>query len=288
MRRNFLFFFVVALTSMFAHGASFDCRKADTNTEKLICSSEELSLLDDRLSIEYTKAQSWACDGTSLKQDQLAWLKRRNAEINESALAKIYKQRVEWLTEKNFLRKIFRAVVNRKLGAFQFVLESKGCHEYRAYHHQTYDLHVRNEKGQAIQRIEISSSTSPEKSFWFVDMDSDGYQDIVVSGGYGAGPFPNISLYRFNREGGFFQEDSEFPGGEAWATPAEDRGCVYVEERQPTGAGYDYVVTRWCLSPNTGTWAERQSCSARNDKECFDQIANYSKEWYKKHSRPNE
>jgi len=67
--------------SMFAQpacAASFDCAKASTKVEKMICADPELSQLDEKLSLLYQGARKKFIDLDSIKQDQRAWLKRRN------------------------------------------------------------------------------------------------------------------------------------------------------------------------------------------------------------------
>jgi len=46
-------FFGLSSVSSNAHAASFDCEKAQTNIEKLICSDQGLSYFDERLNYEY-------------------------------------------------------------------------------------------------------------------------------------------------------------------------------------------------------------------------------------------
>lgn len=54
---------------------SFDCTKATTGSERLICSDRELSKLDVDLSQAYSNAKEKAADKAILKQQQMAWLK---------------------------------------------------------------------------------------------------------------------------------------------------------------------------------------------------------------------
>ena len=54
---------------------SFDCSKANTGTERLICSDRELSKLDVALSVAYQKARDNSSDKDKLKKDQIDWIK---------------------------------------------------------------------------------------------------------------------------------------------------------------------------------------------------------------------
>lgn len=60
---------------------SFDCRKAKSPTEKLICSDTRLSQLDLALSHAYAEALQ---EGNVEKKSQLAWIKSRDAECASS------------------------------------------------------------------------------------------------------------------------------------------------------------------------------------------------------------
>lgn len=279
---------VVFLGANAAYSASFDCRKARTDAENLICGSKTLAALDDKLHFEYVKALSLACDAATLKKDQLTWLKTRNAAHAETPMAKSYRGRIDALSGRNATQTVHYEVINSTLGRWQFFLETIGCHEYRRYHSQRYELVIRDQTGQSTQHIQVESSSLPKDVLSFVDMDGDSHRDMVINRGYGAGPFPNVQLYRYNSNTRLFERDADFPVGEVSITPSEERGCVYVEERQPTGAGYDYTATRWCFKPQDGRWSERERCSAQEDKECFDQISEYVRKWHEKQARDKE
>lgn len=72
--------------------ASFDCAKAGTKTEKLICADAELSKLDEALAVAYADALK-STDPASLKAAQKAWLKRRNRCGNVACIQAAYRQR---------------------------------------------------------------------------------------------------------------------------------------------------------------------------------------------------
>jgi uncharacterized protein len=61
-----------------AFGASFDCAKASSNVEKMICADPELSALDENLSKVFKEAMKSTDDKDQLKKDQFAWMKERN------------------------------------------------------------------------------------------------------------------------------------------------------------------------------------------------------------------
>jgi uncharacterized protein len=78
-----------------AQAASFDCAKASTQVEKLICADEKLSGLDDQLTAAYKTASETATDKTALKTQQRDWLKKkRNSCKDAECLTKAYQDRI--------------------------------------------------------------------------------------------------------------------------------------------------------------------------------------------------
>jgi uncharacterized protein len=81
-------------------GASFDCRKAGSEVEKLICADQSLSQLDETLSKIYRKAMRSASDPESLKLEQTKWLREeRDRCADKSCLEKVYHNRLAALEE---------------------------------------------------------------------------------------------------------------------------------------------------------------------------------------------
>lgn len=80
--------------------ASFDCAKAGTTLEKMICDNPLLSKLDDALAKNYTdqvgNAQS-ARERTGFQQEQKVWIRERNSCADEACLVKLYSSRVDQL-----------------------------------------------------------------------------------------------------------------------------------------------------------------------------------------------
>lgn len=77
-----------------AQAASFDCGKASTKVEKLICTDAELSRLDEALAEVYADALK-STDPANFKAEQKAWLKKRNQCRNNDCLISTYQRRIE-------------------------------------------------------------------------------------------------------------------------------------------------------------------------------------------------
>lgn len=84
----------VATLSSSLQAASFDCAKASTNIEKMICADKSLSSMDEQLSAIYQKGLESAGDKDSFKKEQRAWLKIRNACADALCVMQSYHARI--------------------------------------------------------------------------------------------------------------------------------------------------------------------------------------------------
>lgn len=80
-----------------AHGASFDCARAGTRIEHLICDSVDLPSLDAQLDGAYQGALDRSLHPDKVKAQQVAWLKSREACADAQCLIALYQQRIETL-----------------------------------------------------------------------------------------------------------------------------------------------------------------------------------------------
>lgn len=81
--------------------ASFDCAKAKTKVEKLICADAELSKLDEEMAGLYGEILKASSNDPVLKQAQRDWLKYRQA-----CFAPVYKQREHFCLSDRYRRHI--------------------------------------------------------------------------------------------------------------------------------------------------------------------------------------
>lgn len=92
---------VVAMSgyALHAHSAGFDCAKASSAVEKMICADAQLSELDESLKSAYQQALSNTSSASDLKKSQQTWLKSvRNRCVETICLTQAYHAR---LTELN-------------------------------------------------------------------------------------------------------------------------------------------------------------------------------------------
>lgn len=99
---------LVFLLSVFYIGAhaepSFDCSKASTSVEKMICADSHLGSLDGLLATNYGAlfGSTYGLDEEGIKQVKLAqkeWMKKRNACTTTECVASAYKSRIEEICE---------------------------------------------------------------------------------------------------------------------------------------------------------------------------------------------
>ncbi len=77
-----------------ARAASFDCEKAQTQVEQLICADSELSMMDEDLATRYKAVMSAQSQADALHQAQKEWIKVRNTCPDLRCLKDSYVQRL--------------------------------------------------------------------------------------------------------------------------------------------------------------------------------------------------
>ncbi len=74
--------------------ASFDCSKAATRDEKLICGNQTLSMLDDELGHVVSRRMREVSDPAELRYAQVEWLTKRKACADAACIEAAYKRRL--------------------------------------------------------------------------------------------------------------------------------------------------------------------------------------------------
>jgi len=90
---------IFLLTASTACAASFDCDKAGTKVEKMICADAKLSKLDEDLSAAYSKGLKENSDSSALRQQQREWIKERNGCADAQCVKHAYDQRLSSLSD---------------------------------------------------------------------------------------------------------------------------------------------------------------------------------------------
>jgi uncharacterized protein len=83
-----------------AQAASFDCAKAQSKVEHLICDNPEISKLDEEIGKAYPQALERSADKPKATKEQRRWLKEvRNGCADVGCLKAAYQARIEELTD---------------------------------------------------------------------------------------------------------------------------------------------------------------------------------------------
>lgn len=122
--------------------ASFDCAKAASKIEKLICGDDELSKLDEALSKTYKQALARSGDDKpQLIEEQKRWLKTNRAICEDSACVKErYLKRVHELTEYSYVPSHFGACETDPNHTMQQIIDD-GVMSFLHKHNSPADEH---------------------------------------------------------------------------------------------------------------------------------------------------
>lgn len=162
--------------------AAFDCTKARTKPERMICADKALSNLDEQLSRLYNSIVSHSVKPEGVKGQQREWIKKIRDKCNsESCLRDAYQKRIIELNDQaiELSRKgSVCPVTERSLIAGWKLISGEGFFEEMAFEHEEGKrvfnswLHQRPEIINGSWRFEdctifINHSTSRELSFIF-------------------------------------------------------------------------------------------------------------------------
>jgi uncharacterized protein len=86
---------LVATVATTADAASFDCGKATSRVERLICADRELSELDDVLATAYKAQLAESPAPEDLRREQRHWLKKRDVCPDSDCVRRTYQRRLD-------------------------------------------------------------------------------------------------------------------------------------------------------------------------------------------------
>lgn len=138
-----------------SQSASFDCAKATTNVEKLICqdtpASRTISELDSRMSDAHTLLLASSADTAVLKKEQRNWLNDvRNKCLDVTCLETAYTRRIEQLTKN-------AGTANRDEGAKQGQI-AVGKRDVQVTQNLSCDKNVESVLDEALRHAKSLSS----------------------------------------------------------------------------------------------------------------------------------
>lgn len=99
-RKIALMLFIFSMDFTTAHSASFNCERATIAVEFTICGNEQLSSMDERLSLEYRKA---ILHNPNIKKFQQSWLRgpRKDCDSQVECLISAYQKQLDILENIN-------------------------------------------------------------------------------------------------------------------------------------------------------------------------------------------
>jgi uncharacterized protein len=95
--KNVMVLMLLTLSHSIASAASFECEKARTNVEKIICSSQKISRQDVELSQVYASALKNEESTRETRNAQVRWLKERNECRGAECVKRAYEKRISVL-----------------------------------------------------------------------------------------------------------------------------------------------------------------------------------------------
>lgn len=90
--------YLFGLLALSVQAASFDCAKAATKVEKLICADAEISKLDEELNAAYKTALQDEKRAGTIKKAQKQWMKERNSCADAACVKRAYEMRLSSIT----------------------------------------------------------------------------------------------------------------------------------------------------------------------------------------------
>ena len=174
-----LLLFACGCLALSAQAASFDCDKANTNVEKIICSDPELSKLDDELSAAYKDALQDKSKAEAVRQSQKKWIKQRNKCTGVRCTKSVYESRLQEFRNvqtdskleikeaSKFVAKsddVFCAKIKRMIHKVESTYKGP---------HQTFNIYE-------IDKLYLHGEGTSEEEFHDLDIDADGVGDHVV------------------------------------------------------------------------------------------------------------
>lgn len=169
--KNFKWMCLLTLAmSCAAQGASFDCAKAQSKVEKLICADADLSRLDEKMAVRYKEVLKISPQSDELRQTQRRWIRERNACPDTKCLSISYALRL-------------RVIEVSVLAPFQFFRDetlpeqrtTPVCKEFRHYLNNPRSNELFNPDGTLV----LESSLF--KSVHWESLDKAEYRSAFIS-----------------------------------------------------------------------------------------------------------
>jgi uncharacterized protein len=174
-----------------AQAASFDCGKATTNVEKLICENPKLSDLDEHMAWFYKEALKKTSFPEKLKQAQLAWLKKRNKCQDSDCINLSYQTQFEHIDAATMAPSPLAPFVftnDESLTEQSYIgqRENPVCIDFKSYLNHPRSNQLFNPDGTLVRETEQFKSVKWEP------LDKEAYRDAYNANFAKDGTHPNL------------------------------------------------------------------------------------------------
>lgn len=169
------------------NAASFDCEKATSEVEKLICEDHTLSKVDEDLAALYAKTLKQAADPLLVKKQQSEWLRNsRDKCTNVSCLRDAYATRIKGLS--SVLRTMSRRTakpIKSDAEACQVVADfaNRGILDNLSVPQE--DSQITMEELEPIFGADTLDTRRDDLLYWRLDLNNDGIPDHLVGAAVG-------------------------------------------------------------------------------------------------------
>ncbi len=180
--------------------ASFDCAKAGTKVERLICGDKQLSALDDELGSAYREALRVRWSEKLLPDSQKAWLKERNGCSTAQCVRDAYQRRIRELDESyKVVMSKDEKVCNAMLAVYNEDMKAGGSIRYDE--HEMFNI-----GWQTDARV-------PDVMDAVFDINNDGKQELVLRTTQGFHGIHTDTFYIFPESSDILTRIKRGPGG---------------------------------------------------------------------------
>lgn len=166
-----------------AMAASFDCSKASTPSERMVCANPQLSVFDEDLATTYAAAMARTYDKGALKASQRKWLTNtRNRCMTKDCLVRAYVDRLADLNKVSETRPMLHAASTPLTAA-----EAAACRTVAAASNEgklnQYGVRSREDQPTSDQLQKIfgpDAGIYGSEEYWSIDLDDDGVADNFI------------------------------------------------------------------------------------------------------------
>ena len=163
-----------------AQGASFDCAKAGTKVEHLICDDPEISKLDDELGVAYKTALQDEKQADYIKYVQKQWMKDRNECADVGCVKRAYEERLTTLSFSNGDSYSLAMSKDPKLCNAMLTLYNEDMKNFHGIRYDQHEMFTRMWK--SVDQDEANHPTYGCSQLWrgIFDINNDGKNELVV------------------------------------------------------------------------------------------------------------